>query len=81
MSHVMCPDVSCCFIGSRTSRGNRIHFRVCIEGLHSCLLFTFAIRDTIGDGMTWGDVMMNAFTFYRESHWLVTKSVGLNELP
>ena len=28
--------------------------------------FAFAIRDTIGHGMTWGDVTTNSFAFSRE---------------
>ena len=46
------------------------------------------IHDMIGHGMMCGDVTMNSFTFSRESHWYVTKSVAFleslqnsNELP
>ena len=35
------------------------------------------IRDMIGHGMTWGDVMTNSFMFSHESHWYMTKSVML----
>ena len=46
---------------------------------HSRSRFAFAIRDTIGCGMTWGDVTMISFTFSRESCWRVTKSVAFLE--
>ena len=51
-------------------------FRVRVTCSRSRSRFTFAIRDTIGRGMTWGDVMMNSFAFLRESRWHVTKSVA-----
>ena len=63
MSHVTCLDMSRCFVGSRMSHINHIHFRVHVLGLHSYLWFMFAIHDMIGHGMTWGDVTMNSFTF------------------
>ena len=37
-----------------------LHVRVHVSGS------SFAIRDTIGCGMMWGDVMMNSFTFSHE---------------
>ena len=38
------------------------------------------IHDTIGRGMTCGDVTMNSFAFSHESHWRMTKSVFILEL-
>ena len=52
----------------------RVH--VCVYGLH----LQFAICDTIGCGVTCGDITMNSFTFSRESHWHMTKSVMLLKL-
>ena len=79
MPHVTCHDVSRCFVGSRTSCGSRVRFRVRVTCSRSRSRFAFAIRDTIGRGMTWGDVTMNSFAFLLESCWRVTKSVAFLE--
>ena len=76
MPHVTCHDVSRCLIGSWMSHGSRVRFRVRVTCSRSHLAFAFVIRDTIGRGMTWGDVTMNSFAFSRESRWRVTKSVA-----
>ena len=54
-----------------------VHFLLSGSCLHS--QFVFAIRDTIGHGMTCGDVTTNSFMFSCESHWCVTKSVAFLE--
>ena len=79
MLRVTCHDVSHCLIGSRTSHGSRVRFRVRVTCSRSHFAFAFVIRDTIRRGMTWGDVTMNSFTFSRESCWRVTKSVAFLE--
>ena len=61
------------------SRGSRIHFLARVLGLHSHSWFTFAIRDTIGCGMSCGDVTTNSFMFSLESRWYITKSVAFLE--
>ena len=56
-----------------------LRVRVHVHGSRSRSQFAFAIRDMIGRGMTWGDVMTNSFTFSHESCWRVTKSVAFLE--
>ena len=81
MSHVTCLDLTCHdgSLAHKMSHSSRVHCRIHISGLCLYLQFAFAIHDMIGHGVMCGDIMMNSFTFSRESHWYMTKSVAFLE--